>query len=412
MYTVFVLVGGTGDLARKKIYPAMFRIEKEHFITYGIGSRFDSQQDYISFLMASTDTDSMRNMKSMIDARLSCFFYAKIDWENPQETFKFVASDMFTRAKNIQRVVFYLCTNDSSAVFLQRYLSIIADTMKDMEITSYICIEKPIGANYTEAEQIINFAQAIASNRLKILYVDHFLFKRSIRDLSKPLEQIVNYKPFIKPNISHINIYALEDLDVGNRHILWERIGGIVNDMIQSHILLMIDHICKILGISFSSLSPINCNTSKYLSYKGKKATFAAASFSNGEVSASAVSGKRLAAKKTCIHIISSPPGVEEYIVKINIAPQQNISLLHGDVIVYTVPLFPDHTCAYQNMIVDLLNDDLSYFVNPDIILECWRKVDSMQSDTDKAYQEGTDILPFVAPHNKELILSRPYDDV
>lgn len=100
------------------------------------------------------------------------------------------------------------------------------DVLKDINPT-YV-LEKPYGTNKTEFESLINYTE---SRNMNVIFNDHYIGKSAIVDL--PTMGLPRYE-----DIYSMKLILHEEDDVDDRMGYFEQVG-IINDMYQSHVLLL-----------------------------------------------------------------------------------------------------------------------------------------------------------------------------
>ena len=223
-----IVFGGTGDLARKKLLPAIKRIseknpdQKINFVA--IGRRDFTVKDYIEF-------SKINEVNLPIHVTIN---YFKADFE--------VADSLSTLPnflKNIEENcigrVFYFAT---SASFFGKIAKQLALHFTEQNIFNNIMLEKPFGHDLAsskelESELIKYFPEE------QIYRVDHYLAKDTVQNilvlrLSNPFIEKTWNGDFIEKIVLTVN----EDIGVGDRLGYYDDVGAI-RDMIQNHLMQM-----------------------------------------------------------------------------------------------------------------------------------------------------------------------------
>ena len=165
------IFGGTGDLAQRKLLPALYRHFKAARLNsqvkvYGIGS---SSLDILSYQQEvknklSINLESMEYEESTVNRFLEIISYIKIDFniDKDFDSLKKITS-------NKDRNLFYLAV---SPIFY----TLIADSLNNQSIIgslSSIIVEKPIG-NDLQSSIDINESLALYFNESQIFRIDHY----------------------------------------------------------------------------------------------------------------------------------------------------------------------------------------------------------------------------------------------
>ena len=174
------IFGGTGDLAQRKLLPALYRHFKAERLSpqikiYGIGS---SSLDILSYQQEvknklSINLESIEYEESTVQKFIEVISYIKIDFniDNDFESLKKITS-------NKDRNLFYLAV---TPVFYK----VIADNLDKQSVIgphSSIIVEKPIG-NDLKSSIDINESLALYFNENQIFRIDHYLGKEAVQNL-------------------------------------------------------------------------------------------------------------------------------------------------------------------------------------------------------------------------------------
>lgn len=161
-------------------------------------------------------------------------------------------------------------------------------------------IEKPHGINKANFENLKNFFD---SNNLDVVYNDHYIGKQSIINL-----ETINLPNF--DQISSIDITLHESQCVNDRLGYFDSVG-IVLDMYQSHVLVIISTLLSVIeGKSrldilyyISNCAPLFTKFEKYDTYLGKSNTKCKISFEYKGITINVSCGKKLTDEKSiCIY--------------------------------------------------------------------------------------------------------------
>jgi len=229
-YTI-IIFGGTGDLSKRKLVPALIALVNEDknlkITVLGIGHKNYTEDQYKTFLLSETN----------LPENLSIYYY-KADF-NDGDSFKelkdkLLAIESIVPEEKLVGRICYLATSYTMFETIAKNIAFLSS--KEDNIFTRIVAEKPFGSNLKSSNSI-NATLRKYFTEEQIYRVDHYLAKETIDTLlkmrlSNPLfENIWNSK-----FISKIHIFAKEELGVGNRVGYYDNAGA-VKDMIQSHML-------------------------------------------------------------------------------------------------------------------------------------------------------------------------------
>ncbi|MCX7641325.1 MAG: hypothetical protein N2Z20_01665 [Elusimicrobiales bacterium] len=223
----FCLFGATGNLARKKIIPAlcnMFIKEyvRENFFVLNIGSRDYDDDSFRKYIIEILNENGIKEYESFVSRN----YYLKIDYS---------LKSYIELKKRFEELCKIYLTN--SKIF---YLSIIPleikNTIKRLFLTniidnnSKIVIEKPYGNDFKDACYLVEYFK---KEKLEdyVYRIDHYTGKTGIINIL--LTRLLNYafeKTFNSDFIDNIQITIYEDIGVEER-VNYFNSMGIFKDM-------------------------------------------------------------------------------------------------------------------------------------------------------------------------------------
>ena len=231
-----IIFGGDGDLAYRKIYPALFEIWKsgllkDKMLIYPVVRKTAKKQflDRLSdalqtHLKHENDQDS-NNIKSFFEI----VEYVKISLPNEQE-YK-VLKSLLDGSKGFQNIYYF---STPSKAFGE--ISHLLKKMNLIDSSSKVVLEKPIGNKLSSFEKINNqIASAFAENQ--IYRIDHYLGKETVQNLM--VLRFSNHlfeKSWNRDHIENIQITVAESIGVETRGNFYNETGALL-DMVQNHLL-------------------------------------------------------------------------------------------------------------------------------------------------------------------------------
>ena len=216
-----VILGASGNLAKVKLFPALWEIFQKgykcNYIGYG-RTRFsnkefrkivkdcvkDSNEDFISrffYMSGGYDVQGLKNLKRKLTKGNTTFYLS-----------------LPTRIDIIQDVIYGLKKNDLLTGQFQ------------------LVVEKPFGTDYTTASDLMNLLKRDVGKK-NLFLIDHYLLKNLVRNLvslrfANPIFENIWNNKFIKK----IEIQAMETVGIDGRGQYYDTVGAI-KDMIQNHML-------------------------------------------------------------------------------------------------------------------------------------------------------------------------------
>ncbi|MCC7574539.1 glucose-6-phosphate dehydrogenase [Candidatus Woesearchaeota archaeon] len=224
-YTI-IIFGGTGDLAKRKLIPAINSIAKNNadfkINVLGIGRRTYTEEEYKNFLLQ--EKEIAKNMTIN-------YFIADIEKEGSLNNLKNKLASI--EDTTIDGRLYYLST--SYKLFETIAKSIHSCCINGKGFTRIIA-EKPFGYDLKSSKKL-NASLKKYFTEEQIYRADHYLAKETIENIlrlrfSNPLfESVWNSK-----SINRIKIVVDEELGVGNRLGYYDD-SGAIKDMVQNHLL-------------------------------------------------------------------------------------------------------------------------------------------------------------------------------
>lgn len=230
------LVGATGDLAKKKIWQALYHLYLHQLLpdewqVVGIARRAFSRDEFVAFLEEVVHPTNARRWTQFIQHVI----YHQGDVAD-KKAFSSLATraDLFDQANR----VWFLATVPSL------YLHIIKH-LRDCRLTeqasgwSKLLLEKPFGTDLKTA-QALNKELAATFTEEQIYRIDHFLAKETVQNIlvfrfaNGMFEQLWNAE-----HIARIEIIASEQMGIAGREAFYDATGTI-RDVVQNHVLQMI----------------------------------------------------------------------------------------------------------------------------------------------------------------------------
>lgn len=235
---LLVIFGITGDLARRKLLPALVRLEAagalhEDFRVVGVTRRGLTLDELRSAVQGFTDEPA-----AVLDRLLGRVRLEKADLADPRSYAELAATlDRYEdELGTCLPRIFYLSTPPSALADGLRTLGEAGIDPCGHGTRGRILIEKPFGASLAGAEELA----AIVNRHFapeEVFPIDHFLAKETVQNVlhlrfRNPLLRHLWRAPYV----SQIQITAAEDIDIQGRVQFFEE-TGILLDMVQSHLL-------------------------------------------------------------------------------------------------------------------------------------------------------------------------------
>ena len=235
-----VVFGGTGDLARRKLLPALYhrfcdnQLPLESRIV-GVSRSEHSREDYIKLIQKSYDEFSgdEEDDPKCWDQFIDLLDYHSVDVGDDEADWDGL-KEKLAKFPGLNRV-FYLAVPP----FL--YADICRGLKKAGLVTpnSRVVLEKPIGSDFQSAQEV-NAGVAEVFEENNIYRIDHYLGKETVQNLLVLRFGNILLEPLWSHSaIDHIQITAAETIGVGGRGSYYDDAGAL-RDMVQNHLLQLL----------------------------------------------------------------------------------------------------------------------------------------------------------------------------
>lgn len=234
----YVIFGGTGDLAARKILPALFW----RFLDGQINEGFSI------FLCSRRDTTLETLEPKIPDKVLKIRKKNTSDWQDFKRLIKIIKVDVsnglgaedlkseITRKAALERpIIFYLAL--SSDLFGESCNLISKQGLNLPQ--SRIIIEKPLGKDRTSAKKI-NDEISAHFKESQIYRIDHYLGKETVQNLmALRFANVIFENQWNNRHIENVQITVAETVGLEGRATYYDDYGAI-KDMLQNHLLQLL----------------------------------------------------------------------------------------------------------------------------------------------------------------------------
>jgi glucose-6-phosphate 1-dehydrogenase len=243
--TTFVLFGATGDLAKRKIYPALYNLFVDRklppsFALIGLGRRELTDDSFRASVEQSIHTFSRReaNNSALIEDFLRVFRYSVLDIGR-KEDYKKLLQLIEQREEELRippNRLFYLSVGPD-------FFETIAANIQESGLGSAngwkrLVIEKPFGHDLQSARDL-NQKLSQAFTEEEIYRIDHYLGKPMVQKLEILQQNPVLHTLWDNHSIANVQITANETVGVEERAGYYDHVGA-VRDMFQNHLLQLL----------------------------------------------------------------------------------------------------------------------------------------------------------------------------
>ena len=235
-----VVFGGTGDLARRKLLPALYHRFcdnqfAENVRIIGVSRSDMSREEYLALIRKSYQ--SFEKDEQFSEEKLAAFSklvdYACIDVLDDKADWDGLAAKL-DESQQLTRV-FYLAMPP-------RLFTTICEGLDKAGLAhrgSRVVLEKPLGTDYDSAFEI-NEGVGKVFHENRIYRIDHYLGKESVQNLLVLRFGNILLEPlWSRSAIEHIELTVAESIGVGGRGSYYDGAGAL-RDMVQNHLLQLL----------------------------------------------------------------------------------------------------------------------------------------------------------------------------
>lgn len=253
---LIVVFGASGDLAKRKLIPALFHLYHQDLLPNGFAVLGFARTEYSDEEFRELMIDSLRS--HMADEHqdthfadeewanfANCLYYQPGNYDDSAsfaqlrqriETFESERGEQWSR-------LFYLATppevfKDVTSLIHEHHLvQVSGESANDR--WSRLIIEKPFGHDLTSAKDL-NDHLARLFEEDQIYRIDHYLGKETVQNILVFRFGNGIFEPIWNRNfIDHVQITVAESLGVGDRGGYYDQ-SGALRDMVQNHVMQLV----------------------------------------------------------------------------------------------------------------------------------------------------------------------------
>jgi glucose-6-phosphate 1-dehydrogenase len=234
-----ILFGGTGDLAWRKLMPALFQAFRHGTLPeggriIGVGRDNMTTDQYRTLMQARFDKVELAKRPSPDEfARFAALLeFVRMDLSKPSD---YAALATTLRTRNATTVVMYMATAPGLFTTVCEQLAACGLNTPHTRVV----LEKPLGHDLASNRAINKTVRSVFEEN-RIFRIDHYLGKPAVQNLFALRFGNALFEPlWRREHIANIQITIAEDLGVEARGAFYETTGAL-RDMVQNHALQLL----------------------------------------------------------------------------------------------------------------------------------------------------------------------------
>ena len=230
----FTIFGVMGDLARRKLIPSLYQLEKigllhEESRIIGVARREYEQEEFVEKMRESLSTFIKNPLDpEVVERLLARLYYVLVNLDVPEEYKRL--QDVVDQEKRI------LINYFSVAPFLFDDICKGLDHAGLITPTTRVVLEKPIGRDLVSSQEI-NDTVATVFNEDQVYRIDHYLGKETVMNLlALRFANSIFTTNWDHNTIDHVQITVAEEVGIEGRWGYFDN-SGQLRDMVQNHLM-------------------------------------------------------------------------------------------------------------------------------------------------------------------------------
>jgi glucose-6-phosphate 1-dehydrogenase len=270
--SALIIFGVTGDLARKKLMPAVYDLANRGLLPPGFALVGFARRDWVDQDFAQVVHDAVEQYaRTPFDedvwkqlAEGIRFVQGEFDDDKAFATLKSTLEELDKTRGTMGNHAFYLSIPPKSFPLVTEQLrrSGLADQVADE--WRRVVIEKPFGSDLKTARELNAVVESVFPPD-SVFRIDHYLGKETVQNILALRFANEMYEPIWNANyVDHVQITMAEDIGVGGRAGYYDGIGA-ARDVIQNHLLQLLALTAMEEPVSFAA-SDLRAEKEKVLS--------------------------------------------------------------------------------------------------------------------------------------------------
>jgi glucose-6-phosphate 1-dehydrogenase len=257
--TNLVIFGATGDLARRKLLPAIYNLAHEgalpgQFNLIGVSRGEHSNEEYRDIAAQAIRAFSRTKVdESVLSGLLDELRYVTGAFDAPATYTDLAAAlaELDEAAGESMSRAFYLST-------APEFFAVIVEALGNAGLAATqgadvrVIIEKPFGTSLAEAREL-NVKVLSVFQESQVFRIDHYLGKETVQNMLAFRFANGMFEPLWNRNyIANVQITAAEDIGIGSRAGYYDHAGAL-RDLVENHMMQLLTLLCMEPPVTFAA---------------------------------------------------------------------------------------------------------------------------------------------------------------
>jgi glucose-6-phosphate 1-dehydrogenase len=247
---VFVIFGASGDLARRKLFPALYNLAASRLLPPGfsIVGVATSERDDSQFRAMMREAVGQFSRRKPVDETVWEDFASRLHYVSGKFEDPHCFGRLRERLEELDRTngtrgnrLYYLAIPPTEFPVVNGHLAkagLVVDA-SDTSKYSRIIVEKPFGTDLASGDRLNADLHAVFDES-QIFRIDHYLGKETVQNIVALRFGNAIFEPLWNRNhVDHVQITVAEDIGVEGRGKFYEG-AGTTRDILQNHLLQLL----------------------------------------------------------------------------------------------------------------------------------------------------------------------------